>query len=71
MAMSITDHIETYYKLSSVMFQLLIRGFAMLASVLLKETHPIYRMDDLTKIILYSYKSKFVVDPTPQKCIKR
>jgi hypothetical protein len=48
MAMSITDYIKKYYK----GFQLLKRSFAMITPVPLKETHAMYRKDDLVKIIL-------------------
>jgi hypothetical protein len=52
MIVSITDHIKILEATICYLFHLLIRGFAMLIPVPLKETHTTYRMDDLVKIIL-------------------
>jgi hypothetical protein len=50
--MSVTYHIKILQALICYLFQLLNRGFIMLTPALLKETHAIYRIDDLVKIIL-------------------
>jgi hypothetical protein len=52
MTMSITDHIKILQATIFYLFLLLNRGFAMLTTVPLRETHTMYRMDDLVRILL-------------------
>jgi hypothetical protein len=52
MTMSITDHIKMLQATICYLFKLLNRGFAMLTTVHLRETHTMYRMDDPVKILV-------------------
>jgi hypothetical protein len=49
MTMSITGHIKILQAIICYLFQLLNRGFAMFTTVPLRETHTMYKMDDLLK----------------------
>jgi hypothetical protein len=52
MTTSITDHIKMLQITIFYLFQLMNRGFAMLTTVPLWETHTMYIMEDLVKILL-------------------